>query len=305
MTASWPWHGRSDVTEGPEALRWHQVMESHQPGAAPGIALLGFACDEGVRRNEGRTGAAEGPATLRRALANLAWHGGRPVRDAGNVVCEGRDLEGAQTRLGRAVRALLDDGHLPIVLGGGHETAWGSFLGLAAARPRERIGVLNLDAHFDLRHDSRATSGTPFAQIAEHCEQAGQPFDYLCVGVAEPANTAALFATARRLGVRYWLDEAVSEATLPRLMAEISTFAAAVDALYLSIDLDVLPAAVMPAVSAPAARGLTLAHVEAVIATARASGKLALADVVELNPSHDRDGRGARTAARLVWRLAR
>jgi formiminoglutamase len=305
VSAVWPWHGRVDVGEGPEALRWHQVVRRHAPGAAPGVALLGFASDEGVRRNQGRTGAADGPAALRRALANLAWHGDRPILDAGDVVCEGRDLEAAQQQLAREVAALLREGHFPIVLGGGHETAWGSFLGLTEARPGARIGIVNLDAHLDLRQDGRATSGTPFLQMAEHCARAGLPFHYLCIGVAEPANTAALLATARRLGVRFWLDEAVSEAALPRLLAEIEAFAAAVDALYLSIDLDVLPAAVMPAVSAPAARGVPLAHIERLIAAARATGRLALADIVELNPSHDRDGQGARTAARLAWRLAR
>jgi formiminoglutamase len=305
VSGSWPWHGRSDTGEGPDALRWHQVVRRHEPGTPAGIALLGFACDEGVRRNQGRTGAAEGPAALRRALANLAWHGGPPLWDAGDIVCEARDLEGAQDRLGGQVAGLLGEGHLPIVLGGGHETAWGSFQGLVAARPDHRIGVLNLDAHLDLRRDSRATSGTAFAQMALLCERVRVPFDYLCVGVAEPANTAALFATARRLGVRCWLDEEVSEAALPRLLAEIESFAAKLDAIHLSIDLDVLPASVMPAVSAPAARGIALAHVEAVIAAVRATGKLALAEIVELSPTYDQDGRGARTAARLAWLLAR
>lgn len=297
--AAWPWQGRTDAEEGPTALRWHQVVRPHAPGAAPGIALLGFVCDEGVRRNQGRPGAAEGPRALRQALAGLAWHGGDlPLWDAGDVACVEGDLEAAQERLAVAVRALVAEGQLPIVLGGGHETAWGSFLGLATACPGRRIGVLNIDAHLDLRRSARASSGTPFAQMAAFCGGAGMPFRYLCIGVAEPANTAALFDTARRLGVRYRLDEAVTEASLPAIAAEV-------DALHLSLDLDVLPACVMPAVSAPAARGLALAHVEALIEAARATGKLALADVVELNPRHDPDGRGARTAARLVWRMAK
>lgn len=304
-TTAWPWRGRVDAEEGPDALRWHQVVRPHVPGAPPGVALLGFACDEGVRRNQGRPGAAEGPGALRRALAGLAWHGGRPLWDAGDVACaEDGGLEAAQERLAAAVRALLREEHLPIVLGGGHETAWGGFLGLAAARPGRRIGIVNIDAHFDLRRSARASSGTPFAQMAAFCESARIPFDHLCIGIAEPANTAALFDAARRLGVRVWLDEAVSDATLPALAAEIAALAARNDVLYLSLDLDVLPASVMPAVSAPAGRGLALAHVEALIEAARAAGKLALADVVELNPRHDPDGRGARTAARLVWRLA-
>ena len=139
MSDSWPWRGRVDRAEGPDALRWHQVVQPAAAATAPGIALLGFACDEGVRRNFGRPGAEEGPAALRRALGNLAWHGGPPLLDAGDVTCAGGDLEGAQERLAAEVAALLRAGHRPIVLGGGHETAWGSFLGLATARPDSRI----------------------------------------------------------------------------------------------------------------------------------------------------------------------
>lgn len=305
MSAGWPWQGRVDAEEGPDALRWHQVVCPYEPDLPPGVALLGFACDEGVRRNQGRPGAAKGPRALRQALGNLAWHGGAPLWDAGDVACVGEELEAAQERLAAEVRTLVEAGHRPLVLGGGHETAWGSFLGLATARPDRRIGIVNLDAHFDLRRGAEPSSGTPFAQAAEFCERARIPFDYLCIGIAEPANTLALFRQARELGVRFWLDEEVRDAALPEIVGAIAVFAARVDALHLSLDLDVLPAAVMPAVSAPAARGVGLAHVEALIEAVRATGKLALADVVELNPCHDPDGRGARTAARLVWRLAK
>lgn len=72
------WQGRDDSAEASNALRLFQTIaraERFAPQEMPGdIALLGFACDEGVRRNKGRTGAADGPATLRRALANMASH---------------------------------------------------------------------------------------------------------------------------------------------------------------------------------------------------------------------------------------
>jgi formiminoglutamase len=305
MSGACSWQGRIDAGEGANALRWHQIVRLYRPSVPSGVVLLGFASDEGVRRNQGRPGATQGPGALRLELANLAWHGSRPLWDAGDVVCAQGDLEASQERLARAVTALVGEGHLPIVMGGGHETAWGSFLGLANSDPHHRIGILNIDAHFDLRNSAQATSGTPFAQIAAFCERARIPFDYLCIGIAEPANTAALFDEARRLGVRFWLDEAVGDSSLPDLTAEIETFASQVDALYFSLDLDALPACIMPAVSAPAARGLALGHVEALIEVVRGTGKLALADVVELNPLRDPDGRGARTAARLVWRLAK
>ena len=81
-----------------------------------------------------------------------------------------------------------------------------------------------------------------------------------------------------------------------------------VDALAPSSDvaierIDVLPAAVMPAVSAPAAYGVPLPVVEAIATRLRDSGKLRVADIAEFNPLYDRDGCGARVAARLCYRL--
>ena len=97
------WTGRVDTADGPNALRWHQMVKPLAVDSPPGIALIGFACDEGVRRNGGRVGAKDGPRAIRQALANLAWHREHPVYDAGDVVCADSDLEGAQFRLAEAV----------------------------------------------------------------------------------------------------------------------------------------------------------------------------------------------------------
>ncbi|MDW8259497.1 MAG: arginase family protein, partial [Gammaproteobacteria bacterium] len=170
------WAGRIDAVErgSPQAARrWHQCIEEWRPGAPSGVAVLGFACDAGVVRNEGRAGASAGPTALRRVLANLAWHGSAGLRcyDAGDVRCDDGDLEAAQARLGERVAELLQEGQWPLLFGGGHEIAWGSFQGLLKWRrrfnPSARLGVVNFDAHFDLRPlppDGRGTSGTPFRQ---------------------------------------------------------------------------------------------------------------------------------------------
>src|SRR6478735_11070355 len=97
-----PWTGRYDG-DGPDHRRWWQAVNQERqprPLDAPGaqdagqpvasgrkpVALLGFASDEGVRRNKGRTGAAAAPAALRSALGPLAFHLDRTVADHGNVV---------------------------------------------------------------------------------------------------------------------------------------------------------------------------------------------------------------------------
>ena len=57
------WQGRVDAAEGALAPRWHQAMRplARDTGAGT-VVLIGFACDAGVPRNQGRTGAAGGPA---------------------------------------------------------------------------------------------------------------------------------------------------------------------------------------------------------------------------------------------------
>ncbi|HHQ4766421.1 formimidoylglutamase [Aeromonas veronii] len=309
------WQGRQDPEDGELALRWHDKV---QPWAAEaqeaagaqdtaGVVLLGFACDEGVRRNKGRVGAAGAPQAVRKLLANTAWHLNRPVYDGGDVSCTDGDLDAAHGRLAERVAAALDLGHFPLVLGGGHEVAFGSWSGLNSHLGGSgRVGIINLDAHFDLRMKQElASSGTPFFQIAEQCAAQGTPFHYACLGVAETANTQALFARAKALGVWHVLDEAMTQTELPALLSGLDAFIADCDHLYLTIDLDVLPAAVMPGVSAPAARGVGLAVIEPLIAHIRASGKLRLADLAEYNPTLDQDNRSARVAARLVHLLTR
>jgi formiminoglutamase len=317
MSETTDWSGRIDAADGERGRRWHQVVRPVAAADRPGVVLLGFASDAGVTRNHGRPGAADGPRTLRRALANLAWHGGDDSRlyDAGDVTCEGDQLEAAQATYAERLAGLLRAGHFPIGLGGGHEIAWAAYPGLERALsgdPRlERLGVVNFDAHLDLRRPEipgRGTSGTPFLQIAESRAAAGREFRYLCCGASEAANTPALFDRARDLGVEIVLDvdagSAAAQARLQKFIAESS-------AVYLTFCLDVLPPAVAPGVSAPSGLGVALHRAVALLREALAhcrhrapSSKLLLADVAEFNPRFDPDGRTARTAARLVYELA-
>lgn len=260
--------------------------------------LLRFRSDEGVSLNGGRVGAVDGPAALRSALGSLALQ--RPLRlyDAGDVTTQGEDLEGGQAEVGRQLAELRRSAPLSILLGGSHESAWASYLGMAEQCRGRRLVILNLDAHFDLRQADRPTSGTPFLQIAQDRAATGDPFDYRVIGISEANNTRALFDTARELGTD-WLTDVESQQA-DAVVAQVREFAERVDDLYLTIDLDVLPASVAPGVSAPAGLGVPAHVILAACTAAAASGKLRHADVVELNPAFDVHSRTARTAARLI-----
>ena len=311
------WAGREDIADGAAGRRWHQVVRPVEAADDPGVALLGFACDAGVSRNHGRPGAAEGPAALRRMLGNLAWHGGSDGRlyDAGDVACEGDSLEEAQQQYAEHLASLLRSRHFPVGLGGGHEIAWAAGQGLELALQGdtrlERLGILNFDAHLDLRRpdtQGRGTSGTPFLQIAESRAAAGHEFRYLCVGASKAANTPALLDRAADLGTQIVFDVDAGE---PAAERRILRFIEESSAVYLTFCLDVLPPAVAPGVSAPSGLGVALHRAIALlrgVLTACGHGtprsKLLLADIAELSPPHDEAGRTARTAARIAFELA-
>jgi len=303
------WQGRVDETDN--SLRWHQCIKPYVGNDDKGVVLLGVASDEGVKRNKGRVGAAKGADFIRRALSSQAFHLQQPVYDAGNIYCESDRLEEMQQEQAKVVQNILDQGHFPLLLGGGHEISYGSFVGLerhlASSVSNGKIGIINFDAHFDLRREDISTSGTPFLQIAEYCRKEDISFHYLCLGVSEVANTRALFVQADRLGAKYIKDEEFNYRQISGIKQKIETFIDSCTALYLSIDLDVLPAATAPGVSAPASRGVPLAELELLLAQIRSvSGeRLKLADIAEYNPVYDIDSRTARVAARLCHGLAR
>ena len=301
------WHGRIDAEETGPSRRWHQQVRPFDAAAQDGVALIGFAVDEGVRRNGGRPGAAQGPQALRAALANLPLLGEPALYDAGDVGGAQVDLEAAQLQLAARVAQAIAQRCLPLVLGGGHEVAWGTYQGIAAARPAlGRLLIVNLDAHFDLRQAARGNSGTPFLQIHGHRSARGEAFDYRVFGISRYANTEALFQRAQALGVVWRIDEALqSPDGLAEARAALAADLAACDAVYLTLCLDVLPAATAPGVSAPAPLGVPMAHVEALVDEVMRSGRVVVADIAELNPAFDRDGSTARVAARLAARIAR
>lgn len=315
------WQGRIDTEETGPSTRWHQRVTPFDATTQGGIALIGFAVDEGVQRNGGRPGAALGPKAIRGALANLPVLNEPAITDAGDVVCDKAEvraevetetddgLEAAQTRLAQRVAQVRAQKAFPVVLGGGHEVAWGTFQGLVQSgllTPGFKLLIVNLDAHFDLRVAARCNSGTPFRQMQEWCVANGLPFNYRVLGISAFANTQALFDRAKAFGVRYWLDEDLqTEAGCQAAMAVLSGDLHGCDAVYLTVCLDVLPAAVAPGVSAPALLGVPLGFVERMVDQIALSGRLVAADIAEMNPTMDRDGLTARVAARLVGRIAR
>ena len=273
-----------------------------EDGETPRAALIGFPVDEGVRRNGGRPGAANGPAAIRQALARLTpdprsgdgmldllTH----TADLGDVRATG-DLERDQAALAAAVAPLLRAGAFVIVLGGGHETAYGHFLGTVEAELA--VELLNWDAHCDVRplRDGRGHSGSPFRQALEH--PSGACRGYSVAGVQPSSTAGAHLAYVRRHGRAVFADELT-------LVLRRELYALLTRPAVVSFDLDAVDQAWAPGVSAPATAGLDVATWLAAAREAGSCPAVVSCDIVELNPDHDRDGQTARLAARTVWEI--
>lgn len=270
------------------------------------IAILGFACDEGVKRNHGRQGAALGPKMIRECLAKIPAskkHTAKKIIDVGDVLCEQNQLELAQNRLAAVVETTLHHKAFPIVLGGGHETAWGHWLGLANAWPHKDIAILNFDAHFDMRHtqiDGKGTSGTPFMQVANFCENRKRPFSYYCYGIDKFSNHQQLFEAAKAWSVNYLtLDDILTTSQNESFIEQVLSH----DAVYITLCMDVFSSSVAPGVSAPSALGLLPHHVLPLLKQCAQSGKIVAFDIVECAPPLDTDNRTAKLAAYCIAEL--
>jgi formiminoglutamase len=283
-----------DLVRRPDDPRLGEIVEfwDGNPAALrPGRAvLLGFPQDEGIRRNHGRVGAAEAPREIRRWLYRLTpWDGesdcdlaGNPPLDAGDLRTSG-DLEQSQEQFGAVIAELLRAGAVPIVLGGGHETAFGHYLGYP------------WPGH-------KGHSGSPFRQAIEHPSRPLPGGRYICLG-AEPSQVSRqhLDYVRERGGVVRWRSE-VEEDLKAALTTACLQFSAG-GPVYVSLDADIVRSADVPGVSAPNPSGLEGRDVFAAMRAAAQLQAVTSFDIVEVCPPLDPDGQSARWAALTVWNI--
>jgi len=307
------WSGRLDNT----ALeRFFQVIQlinlnsAHTCVEKYGFALIGFACDEGIRRNLGRPGAAMGPEAFRKIFGNLAIPVLNPsssrkfnLYDLGDIICIHKNLESAQESLSKIVSWTLENQLTPIIIGGGHEVSLGGYLGVATNldASANTIGIINFDAHFDLRpiESNKAHSGNSFSHIAKLCEKNNCDFSYLVLGVQPAANTSSLYAQAQKLGVSYIEAEALVTNT-EQAHIILEKFLNQQSHIYLSLCMDVFAHAFAPGVSAPQSLGLWPPQVQILINQIIDSGKLTCFDIAEYSPPLDSHSQTGKLCAAIV-----
>jgi formiminoglutamase len=220
--------------------------------------------------------------------------------DLGDVCC-GDELEQTQEALAEVMAAILSAGAVPIVLGGGHETAYGHYLGYV--RAARQTAIINVDAHLDVRPliDGRGHSGSPFRQALEHPIQPLPDALYVVLGAQPQAvSREHLHYVRSKGGIVHWAAETQNRLEAV-FRAECRRLAGGNGSVYVTLDSDVVCQADAPGVSAPNPLGLPGQAVAACAAAAGVCPAVTSFDLVEINPSFDRDGQSTRWAASVIW----
>lgn len=306
------WKGRVDHREDRESFRWHQIVKRidlERPldikDGSINFCFLGFCCDRGISNNMGRTGSATGPLTIREQMCNLPVNFAETTElwDAGNIFYCGQNLAESQKRLALEVEKLMRHNYFPVVLGGGHELAYGHYSGIRQNLGKSP-GILNLDAHFDLRpYKESVSSGTMFAQIYDDSVRRGDEFSYLCLGIQSCANTVALFRKAESTGTEYVMAKDMKQLNPGTSPEALDTFLEREEDIYMTLCADVISSAYAPGVSAPQPFGLDPETVVSIVKQVAATGKLRAFDIAEVSPGYDSDNITARMAAVIIFAL--
>lgn len=306
------WQGRIDDLVDYDAFRWHQIIEpinllEKVSVETSGFGLLGFCCDKGVKQNLGRVGTSKGPDSIRKEMANLpcSFSSSTKIYDCGNIVANDEALEDLQETLAEAVYLMLQKGLFPIILGGGHEIAYGHYRGIERfldATNQESLGIFNLDAHFDMRpYDKGTSSGTMFAQIADDCMAQNKPFNYMVAGIQQYGNTVSLFKKADALNVKYLMAKDINSANMFNVGQDLMRYAKKQENIYFTLCSDVISSAYAPGVSAPQPFGLHPETILKLIKMMIRSGKVISFDIAEITPRFDEDSRSSKLAAIIVF----
>jgi agmatinase len=211
------------------------------------------------------------------------------VVDAGDANIIPAWIERSHAFIYRKVREVAETGAIPIVLGGDHSITWPSATAVAEVRRPGTLGIVHFDAHADTAPEDwgvLAGHGTPMRRLIESGAVAGRNF--VQVGLRGYWPPVDVFAWMHEQGMRWHLmreiEERGMEAVVDHAIGEALDGA---DAIYLSVDIDVLDPGMAPGTGTPEPGGLLTRELLRAIRRIVGAVDLAGMDIVEVSPPYD------------------
>jgi agmatinase len=277
--------------------------------------IVGAPFDWGT---SGRPGARFGPKAIRESDA-LHPDATRPridtgidalqtlgVVDVGDVDMPPGYVEAGLERIVDVVARIAGTGAVPIVLGGDHTVTYADATGIARARGAGTFALVHFDAHADTgetHYGQLHGHGTPMRRLIESGAVPGHRF--VQIGLRGYWPPPEVFAWMREQQMRWYTMADIVDRGLGAVVDEaVERAADGVDAVFVSVDIDVVDPGFAPATGTPEPGGLSAREI---LDTVRRIGRdlnVVGADVVEVSPPYDGPGEiTARLANRVVLEL--
>jgi formiminoglutamase len=231
------------------------------------------------------------PRAIREALSRYSLFAGQAdlstvlVSDAGDLAIADARPEDAVYEIAEMVRRHLDAADAIILLGGDNSVTRPGCRGIFG-RELSRVGVLTFDAHHDLRDtENGLTNGNPIRALLED----GLPGENVVqVGIQPFANSEQYAAVARDAGIRVATVDDVRNKGLDAVITDaLDLLAVRAEAIYVDLDVDVLDRVFAPACPGSRPGGLHPGEVQRAVRICGAHPKVAVLDLVEVDPTKD------------------
>lgn len=250
--------GEKVITVPNDAKSWEFLASSEAT-----FVLFGIPEDIGVKANLGRTGTASAYESALKNLVNIQHNkfckgnsllilGQLDVTDEMNVAIDLNPsnkehkkqlfklVEKIDKEVSHIIHQIIKAGKIPIIIGGGHNNAYGNIKGLALAKGKP-VNAINFDAHTDFRILEGRHSGNGFSYAFEE----GFLKNYFVFGLHESFVSKSVFNTIKELDnrvkyVTYEEIEVRKTKTFSSQLEEALNFIKQ-DAFGIELDLDAIP----------------------------------------------------------------
>ncbi|MCL7748788.1 agmatinase family protein [Halalkalibacter alkaliphilus] len=212
------------------------------------------------------------------------------VADAGDVMMHTTDILLSHRRIQESTAFLTQSypGAMTSMIGGDHSVTACAVKGIKEAFPNERIGILQLDTHLDVRDPAELgpANGTPIRQLIDGATVKGE--DVVNIGLHGYFNAKPLIEYAKKHSIQMVTLKNARKAGFVHTVSEsLTQLSERVDRVYVTVDMDVLDISVAPGVPASTPGGLTTAELFDSLLEIGKHPSVRHIDFVCLDPSKD------------------
>jgi agmatinase len=275
----------------------------------PDAAVVGAPWDDNTTN---RPGARFGPRALRASTyTNGSYHldlqldifDHLELVDYGDALVANSLWEVSRSAIHARVAEVASRGIIPVVIGGDHSITWPSATAVADHHGFGKIGVIHFDAHADAADQTGgnlASHGTPMRRLIESGAVLGRNF--VQIGLRGYWPPAEVVEWMRSQGMRtHFMQEVWERGATAVLDDAIAEALDGPDAIYLSLDIDVLDPGFAPGTGTPEPGGMAPVDLLRAVRRIALETNLVAMDVVEVCPAYDWADTTVNNAHRMVW----